>query len=135
MRKISGFTLIEMIVVVVILAILVSIGYANYTQWTERSRAAEGINILGDIRRAQLVYYSEWGRVSLDMGNLDVEHTDLRYFDDNSIDLTAADYTTGLLGSVDRGDYKVGKYGYELSIDVNGTVICTPTSGECPPKM
>lgn len=131
-----GFTLVELMVVVTILAGLVSLGSVNYTKWTERTCAAEGMHILGVIRQAQLAYYSQWGVVANDINYLNVEHTSLQYFE--KPDLRQATYdNTHLLGRMERNDAKKkGMYNYGLSIYVNGTIDCEPIgSGKCPPGV
>jgi len=46
----KGFTLLELIVVIVIIGILATLGFAQYSRMIERSRGAEGRQVLGAIR-------------------------------------------------------------------------------------
>ncbi len=52
-RRKGGFTLLEMLTVVIIIAILTSIALPQFMRASERVRAAEAIQILGQIRGSQ----------------------------------------------------------------------------------
>ncbi len=58
MRKKGGFTLVELVIVVIIIGILVTIGVPNYMRSLERSKCAQAIRILKDMRSAGLSYYA-----------------------------------------------------------------------------
>ena len=58
---VTGFTLLELVVVVVIIGILAALAIPQYMITTERARSAEGVLILGAIRGSQLRYYQQWG--------------------------------------------------------------------------
>ncbi|MDD5155743.1 MAG: type II secretion system protein [Candidatus Omnitrophica bacterium] len=57
----SGFTLLELIVVIVILGILATLGFTQYTKMVEKGRTAEARTVLGQLRSAQLAYHLEYG--------------------------------------------------------------------------
>ena len=57
----SGFTLLELLIVVIIVSILAAVALPQFGKVMEKSRAAEGVAILGAIRTAQLFYYEEHG--------------------------------------------------------------------------
>ncbi|UTW05640.1 prepilin-type N-terminal cleavage/methylation domain-containing protein (plasmid) [Amphritea atlantica] len=53
MYKQSGFTLIELMIVVVIVGILVTIAYPSYTSFVQKSRRGDAIASLADFRVEQ----------------------------------------------------------------------------------
>ncbi|MFH1190909.1 MAG: prepilin-type N-terminal cleavage/methylation domain-containing protein [Candidatus Omnitrophota bacterium] len=59
MRK--GFTLVELIIVIIIVGILASVGMTQYTKVVEKGRAAEARMILGTLRSAEIVEFTETG--------------------------------------------------------------------------
>lgn len=59
MRKQSGFTLIEVMIVVVIIGILASIAFPNYQEYVIRSNRAEGQALLVDAAARQERYFAQ----------------------------------------------------------------------------
>jgi prepilin-type N-terminal cleavage/methylation domain-containing protein/prepilin-type processing-associated H-X9-DG protein len=57
----SGFTLVELMIVVVVVGILASVAIPMYQLAAERSKATEADSGLGAIRSAMRVYYAEHG--------------------------------------------------------------------------
>lgn len=62
MKKMQGFTLIEIMIVVVIIGILASIAYPNYTEYVRRSNRAEGQAFLNDIAARQERFFAQNNR-------------------------------------------------------------------------
>ncbi|MBI3312210.1 MAG: prepilin-type N-terminal cleavage/methylation domain-containing protein [Candidatus Omnitrophica bacterium] len=54
-----GFTLLELLVVVIVVGILASVALPQFQKMMLRSRASEGVNTLGAILTAELLYYQE----------------------------------------------------------------------------
>lgn len=69
----SGFTLIEVLVVVLIIGILTSVALPQYQKAVEKTRAMQGVQALKDILSAQQVYYETYGRYTHDLSKLDVD--------------------------------------------------------------
>ena len=68
----SGFTLIEVLVVVLIIGILTSVALPQYEKAVEKSRAAKAVSALRTIWNAQRVYYDTYGVYANDISKLDV---------------------------------------------------------------
>jgi len=51
----SGFTLIELMIVVIVIAILAAAGVAMYMRAMDKARASEGLAVLGSLRTHYLV--------------------------------------------------------------------------------
>ncbi|TQE96691.1 MAG: pilin [Spiribacter salinus] len=66
MRKQSGFTLIELMIVVAILAILMAIAIPAYQDYTIRSQVSEGMNLAGGVRTAVAEYWVDKGSFPTD---------------------------------------------------------------------
>jgi prepilin-type N-terminal cleavage/methylation domain-containing protein len=57
MRRLRGFTLLELMMAIVILAVLTVVATASYIRYMRRARTQEAIAMLGDIRIRQELYY------------------------------------------------------------------------------
>lgn len=55
----SGFTLIELMVVVAIMAVLVAIGVPSYTSYVLKGKLTEGQTLLSDLQLRQEQYYAD----------------------------------------------------------------------------
>lgn len=55
----SGFTLLELLIVVIIVGILASAALPQFTKMTTRAKTAEAYSALGDILTAESLYYVE----------------------------------------------------------------------------
>ncbi|MBU4304727.1 MAG: type II secretion system GspH family protein [Candidatus Omnitrophica bacterium] len=59
MRKISGFTLIELMIAVLVIGILVTMAVPNYARSVERAKCSQAIHNLKTMRNAALDCYAE----------------------------------------------------------------------------
>lgn len=113
----SGFTLIEIVIVVVILGILAAVALPKITGHNEQVIKSEGMQILIAVLNAQRAYLVEKGVYSSDFSNLDITFPTSSYFDD-----PAALDPGGLTGIVANVARKTGLF--TLSIDDGGVITC-----------
>ncbi len=78
--KNAGFTLIELLVVVLIIGILAAVALPKYELAVEKSRAAEALAVLKNLRDAQELYYMANGAYSSDLTLLDIEPPESKNF-------------------------------------------------------
>jgi type IV pilus assembly protein PilE len=61
-KKHTGFTLIELMIVVVIIGVLASVAVPSYTAYVENGRRAEGKAFALDIASRQERHFTQWSR-------------------------------------------------------------------------
>jgi type IV pilus assembly protein PilA len=61
-RRLVGFTLVELMVVVAILGVLAAIAIVSYARYAQRAHSTEAYNLLGMIRMRQESYRSEFSQ-------------------------------------------------------------------------
>lgn len=69
----KGFTLIELLVVVLIIGILASVALPQYEIAVEKSRSAEPLTVLKNLRDAQEMFFLANNRYATDPSELDIE--------------------------------------------------------------
>lgn len=118
----SGFSLMEIIIVILIISVLAAVGFPRYRLTVERTRAAEGVQILTALYNAQKAYFFENDSYTTNMDDLDIS------FDIDSQNFGAIDSTNLADGS---GDGRVaeltrtgGPFTYTLYITNVGTIDC-----------
>ncbi|MDD5595936.1 MAG: prepilin-type N-terminal cleavage/methylation domain-containing protein [Candidatus Omnitrophica bacterium] len=118
-KRVKGFTLLELIIVIVIIGVLATASLSKYIKVVERARSAEGKHILGMLRDAQMRYYAEhYPNFATSCGNLDITITSSNNFGAptcaNDINALATVIRTG---------------GYTLKITEDGKINCADNGG------
>jgi type IV pilus assembly protein PilA len=60
-KRQSGFTLVELMLVVGVIGILAAVAFPAYQDYTIRSRIAEAFGLAGPVQKAVRDYYDRWG--------------------------------------------------------------------------
>lgn len=142
MRK--GFTLLEVLTVVIIVAILASLAVPQFFRVAERARAAEGVQILGAVRSAQMRVMAENGEgangnysTPAVANSLDMSITDAKFFDMDTLVLhpvneTHADnYVVADITRDTASSYAAGQAAYVMHIQKDGTITCDGNATMC----
>jgi len=79
-RKNSGFTLVELAVVVVIIGVLAAFAVPRFLASVERSKAAEAFNYLATIHSSMERYHARQGTYATTLDELDIDLVDPEYF-------------------------------------------------------
>jgi len=109
----SGFTLVELMIVIVIVGILAAVAVPIYQGNIAKAKMTECDAALGTIRTAERVYYAENNHYTNSLSNLGLTASDLdgKYFDYTHYSISYTDSTTdykitcdsdGILGGTDR---------------------------------
>ena len=78
--KKSGFTLVELAVVVVIIGVLAAFGVPRFLDSVERSKASESFNYLSSVRASQERYHARQGTYADKIESLDIRLQTPKYF-------------------------------------------------------
>jgi type IV pilus assembly protein PilE len=131
MRRASGFTLIELMVVVAIVAILAAFAYNSYTEQVRKARRTQALNVLSDLALRQEKwrgYNATYGTTTnLGVATL-INATNSPYYTITATNLTGVRYTltaTPRTGSAQVGD-RCGNFIFDMQ---NGTLSKTTSTG------
>jgi len=76
----SGFTLVELAVVIVIIGVLAAFAVPRFRASVERSKAAEAFNYLSSIQAAMERYHARQATYAAEVNDLDIQFTAPKYF-------------------------------------------------------
>lgn len=127
----SGFTLLELVMVIVIIGILVALAAPSYFKFVERSRKVEGLRMLGQMRLAQLRYYALHAKTTDAINDLDIDPPQEKYFSYSVYSTTSAPEDF-IVARATRTALENSWGTYNLTIKGNGEVGCEDAGdGKC----
>lgn len=85
-RGASGFTLVELAVIIVVIGVLASFGVPRFRAAVEKSRAGEAVSYLAAVRGSQERYQGIYGTYASSLDSLDVRQPMPKYFDVGTVE-------------------------------------------------
>jgi prepilin-type N-terminal cleavage/methylation domain-containing protein len=141
-RSRSGFTLVELAVVIVIIGVLAAFGVPRFIKSVEKSKASEAFEYLASVRTAQERYQAQYGTYATNVTDLDIKSSAPKYFTVPAV-FTASSGGTSLANawtltltrtgsSAGYGAYTVTftETGFDLT---NSTIAAEPTNTDINP--
>ncbi len=121
-RRSSGFTLVELAVVVVIIGVLAAFAVPRFLSSVERSKAAEAFNYLATVHAGMERYHARQGQYAATLGALDVELSQTEYFTVGAVAVpaTEANLQTGWELTLTRTGSSAGYGAYTVVFNHDG---------------
>jgi len=130
-KNTTGFTLLELVMVIVIIGILTTFAAPVFIRTVERSRTGEAMRILGQLRLSQMRYYAEWASTTSNWNALDVDPATGKFYNFAIFSTTSPANNT--VATATRNTVSNPNYGnYVISITGNGALNCSGGT-KCPP--
>ena len=118
----SGFTLVELAVVVVIIGVLAAFAVPRFLSSVERSKAAEAFNYLATVHSSMERYHARQGTYAADIADLDTEMVAPEYFTVGTVAVPASetDLETGWELTLTRAGASAGYGAYTVVFNHDG---------------
>jgi len=135
LRKKSGFTIVELLIVVIIIGVLATLAIPQFSKAVEKAKLSKAVNMLGLITKAQAMKYAEDDTYSATIvGDLD-DFVDGLVEDDGDWDYACAGDADDFSCTASRQDGTYGAAGTGCVVTAAGTVGATTTitsvAGDC----
>jgi type IV pilus assembly protein PilE len=132
MRRIRGFTLLELLIVIGIVALLAALALPSYLEYVRKGKRGEAITALGDISlreeryRADNPLYGTMDQLTGSAANTTTYNNQYKYFSVSISGQTATGYTATATRKGDlASDSKCGNY----SMTMNAGILTKAASG------
>jgi prepilin-type N-terminal cleavage/methylation domain-containing protein len=121
-KGLSGFTLVELAVVVVIIGVLAAFAVPRFLASVERSKAAEAFNYLATVHSSMERYHARQGIYASDITNLDTEMSSPEYFTVGAVAVPTSetDLQTGWELTLTRAGASAGYGAYTVVFNHDG---------------
>lgn len=134
-KRASGFTMIELMIVIVVIGVLAAIALPSYRIQISKMKNQEAVRILMALWEAQKDYYRENGVYTADINDLAIDIPAPKHFInfdvlDGTPPVTCSGSPRTPLASMEANDSS-----YTLYALVDGRVVCKPASGGCPGSL
>ncbi len=119
----TGFTLIEILIVVLIIGLLASIALPGYRKAVEKSKASEALSNLSALSKSEHSFYLAKNKYTQDFSDLDIQLQGTMDDEDEVLKTEYFDYkllSTGILASRNNKEYSIYR-DYETN-----QIMCTP---------
>lgn len=129
----SGFTLVELAIVIVLIGVLASFGVPRFRDAVERSKAGEAMNYLSAVRASQERYHAMFATYAADVGDLDTSLPAPKYFSVGAVDVgSTGDLESSWSLSLTREGASAGYGAYTVTFTETGYDPATSTINDLP---